>query len=289
MKKFSFFHTRGGSGYIRGVQMAKYLNELPGVTARCNPISGFENDLCIYVKVVPPHPNCPKDIPKHTYFDVDDSPKQLEFLKTHPELKVIAISEYSKEQMSKILKRDDIIFIPHQHCNFERRLRPPREVKTVGIIGQKSSFQYPVGKFRKMVEGIGMELKYEEDYWRTYRGDRNREMRLMVSDFYLSLDVQVIWRPRLYNGISEMLPFANPNKLGNSSSFGIPTVMYPEKNAIMEFDGCFLPANTIEEMIEYLRRLKDDPYFYEDIANKNLARAEAYHIDNVAQMYLNLP
>jgi hypothetical protein len=282
MTNFSFFHTRGGSGYIRGYQMAKYLNGLPGHTAKDKPLEGYENDLCIYSKVVPPEKH-----PKWVYCDVDDSPKQLEFLKTHPEFGVIAISLYAKEQMSKILKRDDIIFIPHQHCNFERRIRPPREVKTVGIIGQKSSFQYPTDKFRKMVESIGMELKYEEDYWNVYKGHKGRpEMRLNVADFYYSLDVQVVWRPTVKWSL--LAPFANPNKLGNSSSFGIPTVSFPEKNYLMEFDGCFLPANTIDEMIMWLEKLKTDIFLYDDLARKNLARSEFYHIDNVAKMYLEL-
>ena len=282
MKNFSFFNHRGGSGYIRGWQMCKYLNNLPNVTAKYNPKEGYENDLCIYVKIIPPEP-----YPKHAYCDVDDSYQSSRFLETHPEFGVIAISETAKDYLNEHLKRNDAIFIPHQHCNFERRLRPQREVKTVGIIGQKSSFQYPTDKFKKMVEDIGMELKYEEDYWNVYKGNKHQEMRLNVADFYLTLDVQVVFRPHPKYRL--LAPFANPNKMGNSASMGIPTVAYPEKSYIREFDGCFLPANTIEEMIEWLVKLKTDPMLYEDIANKNLARAEAYHIDNVAQMYLNLP
>ena len=276
-KSFSFFRTRGGSGYIRGTQMARYLG------GKDNPRSGYEDDICIYVKVTPPHHNCPEITPKHVYSDVDDSWKALEFLKVHPEWGVIAISETCKDKMSKILKRDDIVFIPHQHCNFERRIRPDREVKRIGIIGCKSSFQYPVDDFRKEVEKLGMELVYEEDYWNTYRGNKKQEMRLNVADFYYSLDVQVVWRPKAT--YRKLAIFANPNKMGNSASFGIPTVCYPEESYVREFSGCFLPAHTIEEMVEQLRRLRDEPFLYAELAKTNLERAEDYHIDNVAKMY----
>ncbi len=281
MNNFSFFHTRGGSGYIRGTQMARYLN------GKNNPAEGYEDDFCIYVKITPPHPFCPKVTPKHVYSDVDDSYEASVFLKDHPEFGVIAISLTAQEYLKKLLRREDVFYIPHQHCNFERRLRPQREVKTVGIIGQKSSFQYPTEEFRKKVEDIGMELKYEEDYWHTYKGNKQQEMRLNVADFYLSLDVQVVFRPQAKYKL--LAPFANPNKMGNSASMGIPTVAYPEKSYVREFEGCFLPANTIGEMVEWLRKLKDDPILYEDIAKKNLERSEFYHIDNIAKMYQVLP
>ena len=275
MTNFSFFHTRGGSGYIRGYQMAQYLR------GKDNPTEGYEDDLCIYVKIIPPEVH-----PKWVYCDVDDSPFQGEFLKTHPEFGVIAISETARDYLKNLLKRDDIYFIPHQHCNFERRLRPEREVKTVGIIGTRSSFQYPAEDFRKKLADIGMELKYEEDYWNTYKSNKNQEMRLNVADFYLSMDIQVVFRPQAYYRL--LAPYANPNKMGNSASMGIPTVAYPEKSYIREFGGCFLPANTIEEMVEWIKELKTNETLYKDIAKKNLERSEFYHVDNIAKLYQSL-
>lgn len=252
--------------------MAVYLN------GKRNPTEGFENDLCIYVKIVPPEVH-----PPHVYCDVDDSYQSSRFLQTHPEFGVIAISLTAQDYLKKLLHRDDVYFIPHQHCNFERRLRPAREVKTVGIIGQKSSFQYPADDFRKRVEAIGMELKYEEDYWNVYKGNRKQEMRLNVADFYLSLDVQVVYRPHAKYRL--LAPFANPNKMGNSSSMGIPTVAYPEKSYVREFEGCFLPANNIDEMVDWLAELKRNQTLYNDLAKKNLEKSEFYHIDNIAKLY----
>jgi hypothetical protein len=256
--------------------MAKYLG------GKENPTTGFENDICIYVKIIPP-----ENHPQHSYSDVDDSPKAAEHLKTHPELGVIAISETAKDYLSKFLNRNDVVFIPHQHCNFERRLRPDRPVKTVGIIGSKiTAFQYPVEQFRKELAKMGLELKFEQDYWNTYKSTPDREMRLNVADFYYSIDIQVGYRPRvIFRG---MAPFQNPNKLGNSSSFGIPMVAYPEPSYVREWGGCFVPTNSIEEMLVQIKRLKDNPVFYKKIADKALRRAEDYHIDNVSKLYLSL-
>src|SRR3990167_6470756 len=145
---FSFFYSKGGSGYIRGHQMAQYLK------GKENPTQGFENDLCIYVKILPP-----ENHPEHTYSDVDDSPKAAEWLKNHPKVGVIAIAETAKDWLNNFLGRNDVVFIPHQHCNFERRLRPNRPVKTVGIIGSAiTAFQYPVEPFKEELKKMGLEL-----------------------------------------------------------------------------------------------------------------------------------
>jgi len=275
-KSFSFFYSRGGSGYIRGHQMAKFLG------GKENPTEGFENDICIYVKILPP-----ENHPVHTYSDVDDSPKAAEWLKTHPEVGVIAISETAKDWLQKSLNRNDVVFIPHQHVNFERRMRPKRPVKTVGIIGSViTAFQYPIEPFRKELGNLGLELKFEEDYWNTYKTNEKQEMRLNVSDFYYDMDIQVGFRPRvIFKG---MAPFQNPNKLGNSSSFGIPMVAFPEPSYEREWGGCYVPAKTIEEMLMQIKRLKEDEVFYDEIAQKALKRAEDYHIDSVSKLYLNL-
>lgn len=276
MKNFSFFYSRGGSGYIRGKQMADFLD------GKHNPTEGFENDICIYVKILPPDPP-----PKYTICDVDDSPKQAEWLKSHPEVGVIAISKTAKDWLNEYLGRNDVVFIPHQHCNFERRLRPDKPVKVVGIIGSSTTaFQAPVEPFRKELANIGLELRFEQDYWNTYKTNNKQEMRLNVADFYYDMDIQVGFRPKVI--FKSMAPFQNPNKLGNSSSFGIPMVAYPEPSYIREFGDSFVHARTIEEMLNQIKRLKDDLRYYKYIAKKALAIAEDYHIDNVSKRYLKL-
>lgn len=275
-KKFSFFYTRGGSGYIRGHQMALYLG------GKENPTKGFKNDICIYVKVIPP-----EDHPKHSYLDVDDSPQAAQWLRSHPKIGVIAIAETAKDHLSKLLGRDDIIFIPHQHCNFERWVRPlNREVKTVGIIGCTGSFQFPIDIFRKELAKIGLELKYEVNFKRAYGSTPDREMRLKVCDFYKTIDIQAVWRPR-YKYPSEG-PFKNPNKLENAGSFGIPTVSFPEPSFVREWNRRFIQVNSVGRLIKVCDRLKNDPRYYRWYARKALQRAEDYHIDKIAELYRKL-
>ena len=273
---FSFFYAPGGSGYIRGYQMANYLK------GKHNPTSGFENDLCIYVKVIPP-----ENYPKHTYCDVDDSYRQVEWLKTHTDTGIIGISVSACEYLKETLKRDDIHFIPHQHVNFERWVRPDRPVKTVGIIGSKTAFQHPVQDLKERLGMIGLELIYEPEYWETYKTNEKQEMRLNIVDFHKKMDIQVVWRPGGF--IKEHSALRNPNKLGNASSFGIPTISYPEKNYIKEWGDRFLHADTIEQMVNKCKKLKEDKRYYHYYADRALVYSERYHIENIAKSYQQLP
>jgi hypothetical protein len=131
-----------------------------------------------------------------------------------------------------------------------------------------------------------LELKYEEDYWNTYKGTTEREMRLNIADFHKLIDIQAVWRPKAK--FRQQAPFQNPNKLGNASAFGIPTVSFPEPNYIREFDRCFIQVDSIKRMVKVCDRLKNDRRFYNWYARHALARAENYHIDNVSKLYLNL-
>ena len=274
---FSFFYKPGGSGYIRGFQMANYLG------GKHNPTEGYENDICIYVKILPP-----ENYPKHTYYDVDDSVKAVPWLKTHTDTGIIGISLTACEYLQNTLKRDDIIFIPHQHVNFERWVRPlDRPVTNVGIIGSVTAFQYPIDDLREKLRDVGLTLSYEPDYWVTYRSTAQREMRLNIVDFHKTMDIQVVWRPHGFSASQD--PLRNPNKLGNASSFGIPTVAFPEVDYVDEWGGYFIEAWSIDQLISKCKRLKDDPAYYSFYANKALQRAEQYHIEKIARIYRKLP
>ena len=273
---FSFFYTRGGAGYVRGHQMAQYFG------AKENPTKGFKNDICIYVKITPPDNH-----PKHSYSDVDDSWQVAEWLKKHPEMGVIAIAETAKDYLEKLLNRKDIVCIPHQHVNFERWVRPwNKPVKNVGIIGSVGSFQYPIDLLRKELEQIGLNLIYHEKFWRTYGSIPGREMRVEVYNFYKQIDIQIVWRPK-YKYPAEG-PFKNPNKLENAGAFGIPTVSFPEPSFVREWNRCFIQVNSVRRLIKVCDRLKNDPRYYRWYARKALARAEDYHIDKIAKLYLKL-
>jgi DNA-dependent RNA polymerase auxiliary subunit epsilon len=265
MKTFSFFYAAGTSGYVRGEQIADYIG------AKKNPTEGYENDICIYVKLIP------KKITKHMYLDVDDAPRAAEWLKKHPEVGVIVVSSLARDYLMDYLRRTDIIVIPHAHCNYEQVLRPEKEVENVGIIGSKTSFQAPLDDFRKELKKIGLNLLYDYNYWDIFQNNRKK-----VCDFYKSIDVQVAWRPKMY-----ATPFKNPNKLVNAGSFRIPTVAYPEFG-FSEWRGNYVEADTIQKMLANIELLKTNNEFYHDMSNKALRRSNAYHIEYISKLYQNL-
>ncbi len=264
---FSFFYSRGSAGYVRGEQMADYLK------GKKNPESCFEDDVCIYVKILPPD-----NPPKRSYCDVDDSEKSAQYLKTHLEVGVIANSQTAKDYLAKLLGRKDIVIIPHAYCNYERWVRPDREVKTVGIIGSITSFQYPLDKFRDELKKIGLELLYDVNYWDVYQYNR-----LKVCDFYKKIDIQVVWRPQMVTPY-----FKNPNKLVNAGSFGIPTVAYPERSFVNGWLEHFIKVGSIEEMVMQIKMLKDHPGYYKKMSELALKKAEENHIEKIAELYRKL-
>lgn len=268
--EISFFYTRGGAGTIRGHQIAQYLG------AKENPEVNYENDICIYVKTHK-HPFHPK----HSYIDVCDAPRAIEYLKSHPEIGVIALGVTQRDKLKELLNRDDIVLIPHHHCNFDRELRPDREVKVVGIMGNKNAFQYPIEDIRAKLKDIGLELKYEEDYWNTYGEDRQK-----IVDFYKSIDIQIVWRPKAWSPRYE--PLRSPLKLSNAGSFGIPTVSYPELDYTTEWLHDSIFTRNIDNLIVLVKELKDNDIFYREYAEKGIKKAEEYHIDNIINMYKEL-
>ena len=277
---YSIFCRPGGAGIVRGIQVSEFLG------AKLNPTEGFEDDLCIYVKRVPP-----KNYPKHSYLDVVDAPRAVQWLKTHPNIGVIAISEIAQEYLNKELNRKDVIFIPHHHCNYERWLRPEeKEVKVVGIIGSQNAFQYPIEDLRDALRDRGMELAYKPDFWETYNNfpsENGKNGREKVCNFYKTIDIQVVWRLSAWSKSYE--PFRNVLKLENSGSFGIPTISYPEPSYVREWEHNFLEAHNIDELLRYVKTLKEQPAVYHEYAIRGWVKSQEYHVDRIKQRYLNLP
>jgi len=271
---FSFFFGQGGAGACRGRQMAQKLG------GKINPKIDYRDDICIFVKKIL-QDRLP--LPTHSYLDVNDSPRAYEYIRDHPDTKIgiIADSGIIYKFLKKELKRNDIYLIKHHHCNFERWVRPDRPVKTVGIMGSIIAFQYPLDKIRRDLKIIGLELKYEPDYWAFYKDKREK-----VVKFYKNIDIQIAWRPKAWSPRFE--PFRRPLKLINAGSFGIPTVAYPEPSYVDEFDGYYLPALKIDQLIESVKKLKDYPGFYKVIVDRAIKKSEEYHIDNISKLYLNL-
>ena len=258
----SFFTHSGGAGKIRGEQIASYLG------AKLNPIKGYENDVCIYVKCVPP-----ENYPNRSYIDVVEDSAGLRWAKSRPHIGLIASSKSIYDYLSKKLN-NKIVFIPQHHCNFERVVRTRKDVTVAGIIGNKASFQFPLNDLEKKLNRMGIALKTLIKK----RFDDRQE----VVDFYKQIDIQLVWRPES-DGV-----LRNPLKLINAMSFGIPTVAYPERDFVEEFSGCFIEASSIELLLTYVQGLQRDSDLYKTIFNLALEKSKYYHIDNISKLYFKL-
>lgn len=258
----SFFNNGGGSGEIRGRQIANYLK------AKLSPKSGYENDVCIYVKCVPPTP-----YPKKTYIDVLEDSMGLRWVRQHPTVGIIASSKSIYEHLRNTLP-NKIVLIPQHHCNFKREVRSKTKIDTVGIIGNEAAFQSSLVNLRRSLDAMGMKLN-------TLIKKKFKD-REEVVEFYKGIDIQLIWRPGS-DGV-----IRNPLKLVNAMSFGVLTVAYPEKCFDAELKGYYSDVKTMEEMLLEIIRIKRSTVGYDKCANALIEKAEEYHIDNISKLYLKL-
>ena len=265
-KNFSFFYGRGGAGIIRGIQMAEYLG------AKKNPAEGFENDICVYVKVKPPDNH-----PKRSYLDIVDATDKVGYLMNNHKIGIIVESEIARKYLEERTGRKDVVLIQEHHCNYERALRPDRPVAVVGIIGSRDSFQLPLAEFESELKKMGLNLLYYTNFWEHFKAGR-----LAVVDFYKKIDIQVVYRKDWF---AKRKSFSNPLKLENAGSFCIPTVSYPEISYKNEWNDHFIEATSMWEMLKHVRRLKEDPPFYKEWQERSLELTEKYHIKNIVKLY----
>ena len=263
MKEFSFFKNRrsNASNEIRVNQISEFLG------GKINPKEGYESDVCIYIKRIPPINH-----PEKSYIDIIDQPSCIPWLLERSSIKVIAVSRITQKYISKIINRD-VIFLPQHHCNYLRESRDRDEVNVVGIIGSPDGECSYNGLFDRLKK-IGLNLI-------VCRNPRHREN---VVSFYKNIDIQIAYRPQTL----EWDKFHTSLKLVNASSFGIPTVAYPEKSYIEEFGGCFLSALSEEDLFMNIKKLKEEPFLYEDLSERAKLRTEKYHIENIAKLYQQL-
>lgn len=250
------FHKarRGGSGIIRGVQMAEHLK------ARLNPEWTYPEDVHIWIKMQPPD-----DYPAKSYLDVLDAQERVSWLLAHPDIGVIASSQSGYDYLTKKLKRDDIHLIPQHHCNYERVVRERREIKVAGVVGGAGALQLDYDELVRRLGEFGIEFRWLKQY-------RSRQE---VANFYKDLDLQIVWRPG-------NRPLKNPLKIINAMSFGIPTIALPDI-AYQEVEGFYLRAETMGGILEKLNLFNADV-----IIDSLVAKAEEYHIDNIAKLYEGL-
>lgn len=260
-------HLMRISSITRGEQIANFIG------AKLNPTDGYQEDICIYVK--PPHKPGQDFLfeGKKAYLDIQDAPGCHDLLKNHPEVTVIAASNWMYEVLKKTLP-NKIVIIPEHHCNFERLRRTRKEIATVGCIGTSGSFKYMPKDIKERLAARG--IKFIEFSKIFTRQD--------VVDFYSSIDIQIMWRPQMNSSKNQL---RNPLKIINASSFGIPTIMYEEPSS-MEMDGCFIPIHSLDEFLTQLDKLRSDPKLYDQYAKRCIEKSEEYHIEKIAQLYKNL-
>ncbi len=260
-------HLQRVSTIIRGEQIAAYMQN-----ARLNPTSGYENDVCIYVK-----PNVKPDqdfkfegIP---YLDMVDGFELRHLLNKYPEVPAIVFSDHAAETMPKYIP-NKIIVIPHQHINFERIQRQRDNVRKVGVIGSVDAFKFIPNEIRQGLASRRIELVEHSIMF----------PRTTVTKFYSQMDVMLVWRP--YTHASQPGLY-NPFKIVNASAFGVPTIALDEP-AFKEMEGCYIPVNTPEEFLTQLDALRSSSTLYSDMAKVCLQKSEKYHIENISKLYQKL-
>ena len=254
------------SSTIRADQIAERIG------AKLNPESGFENDICIYVK--PPYKAGQDfEFAGKPYLDIVDATGYFELSKKNPHVSVIAASEWNYQLLKRALP-NKIVLIPQQHCNFERQKRTRKQITTVGIIGNYKAFPYLPADLKNRLAERGMKLIEFSEFF----------TRQDVIDFYMQIDVQIVWRP--YFDYRKAI-LMNSLKLQNSASFGIPTICYDEP-VFEEMSGCYIGVRTLDEFLDQLDILRANPKLYKKYAKRCLEKAEEYHIDKIAELYKNL-
>lgn len=259
-------HLQRVSTIIRGEQIAAYM-----LNARLNPTSGYEDDVCIYVK---PYVKPEWDFKfegKRAYVDICDGYASLHLLK-RPENKdvgVIAFSDLDVETLTREIK-NKVVLIPHHHINFERASKKREGVEKIGIIGSEDAFKLIPDEIVKGIAERKMRLvKCSTMY-----------PRMTVVHFYQNIDVCLLWRPYTKE-------LSNPFKIVNASAFGIPTIALDEP-AFKEVEGCYLPVSSPQEFLDNLDTLRDSPLLYSDISEDCLQTSERYHISRISELYNQL-
>lgn len=258
-----FGRIRSPAWTIRAQQIGNWIG------AKVQPDSGYENDVCIYVRRTP----CISKF-KKMYCDIVDAHSLVKWLPRHENFGAIAICPSAFDYMKSKLK-NEIVMIPQQHCNHGNIQRIRTEVKTVGFIGDWATFAPYEIEIREKLHKIGLQLDF--NYF-------TRKNSLVVK-FYQGIDVQVVWRKPFTD---EFIHYKNALKLYNAGSFGIPTVAYPEPGFMREYSGCFLPANTIDQLIGFCEDLKNESGLYNVFSTLARQRAENYHISKIAELYKTL-
>jgi len=257
--KLVFHNEGGGSGIIRGAQMAERFK------ARRNPPEwSYDFDVHIWVKQQP----ADMALPGKHYLDVLDEPRRVEWLLQHPECGVISSSESGHEYLKEKLGRDDIHLIPQHHCNFGRVVRGRSGMLVAGVVGGQGAIQCDLEELKS---NLAMKGITEFKWLQNPKGPEE------IVEFYKGIDVQIVWRSE-----SGDRPLKNPLKIINAMSLGIPTIAYPEIG-YQEVEGYYWRAGDMRDVRKAIDKLNAGFN-----AQLLIDKAEEYHIDNIAPLYKGL-
>lgn len=245
---------------IRGEEIAKYLK------AKFNPVDGYENDVCIYVKS-----SRFDRIKDGSYVDILDDLYAIDQLKTRPKVKGIAMSTPHLKYLKGILK-NDIVYIPHHHVNFERIRRKRKRIINCGYVGSGAEYDVRVNKeLAKKLENIG--LKFIPLYHYSTRKE--------IINYYKKIDLQII------GSFTHLeVPYYHQTKIVNAMSFGIPTIAC-QRLGYKDVEGFYIPVGNTEELIKKAEKMKST-LEYNLWPDKIIAESEKYHISQIAKLYRKL-
>lgn len=236
---------------IRALQIAEYLG------ARVNPPD--HEGACIHVK-----PTNLENVFDGEWVDISDSPFVAEMLKTKPKVNAIAHSQHIYNILEIPNKK---VWLSQQHLNWERDKRDRKEITTCGYIGGPSQHTKDFfARVGKAFEDAGFKFISCFDYG---------NVRERAVNFYKSIDILVIENEKRESD------YKTPTKMINAASFGVPSIARPLPG-YLEWEGNYIKANSLEEMISEAKKLKDN---YESWVDKLIDAAEFYHISNVAKRY----
>lgn len=269
-QSFEYSGTKPSRGYlkrvssiIRGDQVAE------AISAKLNPESGYEKDICIYVKPVVDERGNFKYSGRKSFLDVLDGWAYADFLNRHPEVNAIVCSERDYINLASVIN-NQVMLIPQHHCNFERKKRTREEIKVVGIIGNHKAFSLLPPELKTKLKEHGIELFTFSEFF----------TRQDIVDFYEKIDIQIVWRPYRKR-------LANPVKIVNAASFGIPTIALDEIY-FREMGNCYIGVNNLDELLHEIDQLVENRHYYEAYANLCLKKSEHYHISKIAKLYKDL-
>lgn len=270
--RLAFIGNRHHSGTIRAHQIADYL----GATVYDDGIPELPPDTtCVVIKDMPPpeirHLKC--------YVDVLDGRLLRYKLAATPDVGVIAFTRESRRHLNMFLGRRDTIYLPQHHCNFERVVRPPRDIRTVGFVGSRSSLSWPVRMVEEKLAAVGLEF-----FVLMLRLGRPME-RHAVTEFYKHIDIQIFCRTRTR---FTQHRFKDSLKILNAGSYRIPTVGSPIHTGVGAMPGMMVVREDIDQIVAACAELRDNPEQYETVVNNVYPLTEAYHISHIAPMYLQL-